>query len=103
MKTGIVFTALLAGVLLITPQNDCQAQQNNWYPYVIARGEDRAVIQNTPIELRPNRPLHFYGNIVRRNVARGNAPASGFTLLPSGIGVEQRPANRIFSGLIFRR
>lgn len=39
----------------------------NYYPYVVARAGDRAVIQSTPIEYRPNRPLHFYGNMVRRN------------------------------------
>ena len=38
----------------------------NWYPFVIARGEDRARIRETPIELRPNRPLHFWGNSRRR-------------------------------------
>lgn len=37
-----------------------------WYPYVLARGNDREKIKQTPIELRPNRPLHFYGNAVRR-------------------------------------
>ncbi len=43
-----------------------------WYPYVIARGADRAIIESTPIELRPYRPFHFYGNTVRRNYYRGN-------------------------------
>ncbi len=48
----------------------------NWYPYVIARGADRAKIQNTPMELRPYRPMHFYGNTVRRTYYRGTpAPA----------------------------
>jgi len=37
-----------------------------WYPYVIARPEDRQWIRETPIELRPNRPLHFWGNSRRR-------------------------------------
>jgi hypothetical protein len=35
-------------------------------PGVIARGDERARLQNTPIEQRPYRPLHFYGNTVRR-------------------------------------
>ena len=38
----------------------------NWYPYVIARGDDRARIRETPMEYRPNRPLHFWGNSRRR-------------------------------------
>ncbi|QEG25265.1 hypothetical protein [Mariniblastus fucicola] len=37
-----------------------------WYPYVIARPADRDWIRETPIELRPNRPLHFWGNSRRR-------------------------------------
>lgn len=39
---------------------------SQWYPYVIARAEDRQWIRETPIELRPNRPLHFWGNSRRR-------------------------------------
>ena len=36
------------------------------YPYVIARPEDREWIRQTPVEMRPNRPLHFWGNSRRR-------------------------------------
>jgi hypothetical protein len=36
------------------------------YP-IIARGPQREVLRSMPIELRPYRPLHFYGNAVRRN------------------------------------
>jgi hypothetical protein len=36
------------------------------YPFVIARPEDRAWLNSLPIEMRPNRPLHFYGNTIRR-------------------------------------
>lgn len=49
-----------------------QAQEPDWYPYVLARGNDRSVIKNTHINDRPYRPLHFYGNAVRRNYYRGN-------------------------------
>ena len=38
------------------------------YPYVIARPEDRQWIRETPIELRPNRPMHFWGNSRRRTL-----------------------------------
>ncbi len=41
-----------------------------WYPYVIAREQDRDCLRSTPIELRPYRPLHFYGNAVRRSIHR---------------------------------
>jgi hypothetical protein len=47
--------------------------RTGWYPYVIARGEDRALIQSMPMEMRPNRPLHFWGNSVRRTYYRDAA------------------------------
>lgn len=40
-------------------------------PSIIATGEERRRIQSTPITHRPNRPLHFYGNAVRRAYWRG--------------------------------
>ena len=43
-----------------------QYRNSNWYPYVIAKPEDREWIRETPVELRPNRPLHFWGNSKRR-------------------------------------
>jgi hypothetical protein len=49
-----------------------QAQEPEWYPYVLARGNDRSEIKNTHINDRPYRPFHFYGNAVRRNFYRGN-------------------------------
>ena len=48
------------------------AQEPGWYPYVIARGNDRTVIEKTPIVERQYRPFHFYGNAVRRSHFRGN-------------------------------
>lgn len=43
-----------------------------WSPVVIARGEYREQIKSQPIEQRPYRPFHFYGNTVRRQHHRGN-------------------------------
>ena len=40
---------------------------------VIARGEVRREIESTPILERPYRPLHFYGNSVRRAYHRSTA------------------------------
>ena len=39
-------------------------------PRVITFGESREKIKATPIEKRPNRPLHVYGNTVRRRAHR---------------------------------
>ena len=38
------------------------------YPSVIARPEDRQWIREIPVELRPNRPMHFLGNSRRRTL-----------------------------------
>ncbi len=59
------------------------------YPYVIARPADRTWIRQMPIEYRPNRPMHFWGNNVRR---RADVPASRVVI-----------RNRNFGGLILRR
>jgi len=40
--------------------------RNGWSPVIIARGEYRAQLKSMPIEARPMRPFHFYGNMVRR-------------------------------------
>ena len=57
---------------LVVASSSGFAQEPEWYPRVFVRGEQREIIKSTPIELRPNRPLHFYGNTVRRSVYRGN-------------------------------
>ena len=42
------------------------AQEPGWTGEVIASPDERAVLASTPIINRPYRPLHFYGNTVRR-------------------------------------
>ena len=64
-------TAFAICAFVVSPQS-AFSQEPAWYPYAIARGQDRVVIENTPMELRPNRPFHFYGNTVRRIHYRGN-------------------------------
>lgn len=49
-----------------------EAQEPGWSPVVIPTGDYREQIKSMPIEARPYRPLHFYGNTVRRNHYRGN-------------------------------
>jgi hypothetical protein len=44
-----------------------------WTNQVIARGAERERIESLPITERPYRPLHFYGNTVRRRHYRGSA------------------------------
>jgi hypothetical protein len=49
------------------------SQEPGWTPRVVKMGEDREVSENTDILERPYRPLHFYGNTVRRRYYRGRA------------------------------
>jgi hypothetical protein len=48
-------------------------QEPGWARPTFARPEQQAVIEATPIHQRPYRPLHFYGNTVRRRYYRGVA------------------------------
>ena len=63
IAAAIAFSAVFLGSVVAEPAS----AQTGFYPYVIARPQDRAKIRATPIEKRPYRPLHFYGNTVRRN------------------------------------
>jgi hypothetical protein len=49
------------------------ARQTGFDPRIVAFGEAREEIKSTPIEKRPYRPLHVYGNTVRRRHYRGDA------------------------------
>jgi hypothetical protein len=79
---------------------------NGWSPVVIARGSYRAQLQSMPIESRPNRPFHFYGNAVRRANAqprvsqprisqpRAFQPSTPSGAVYSGNSVETLPFSR---------
>jgi len=43
-------------------------------PRIVTFGSERDQIKSTPIEKRPNRPLHVYGNSIRRRHARTTQP-----------------------------
>lgn len=67
------------------------ADEPGWQGNVIARGAEREKIQNTPILERPYRPLHFYGNTVRRRHYRGTAvPAPRDVVGVAGAAVSSR-------------
>jgi hypothetical protein len=67
---------LVGFIVLITLTPESVEGNEVWSPVVIARGEYRSQIKALPIEHRPNRPLHFYGNYVRRNVMAGPVSVS---------------------------
>jgi hypothetical protein len=45
-------------------------------PRVITFGDTREQIKSTPVTDRPNRPLHVYGNTVRRRADRAARPTA---------------------------
>jgi hypothetical protein len=49
----------------------CTAREPGWKNQVITVGPLREELESLPIEKRPYRPLHFYGNTVRRRYHRG--------------------------------
>ena len=66
-------TVRLLIILLLTLSctSFVQAAEPTWTGPIVKRGSDRAVTQRKPIEQRPYRPLHFYGNTRRRIHYRG--------------------------------
>jgi len=58
---------LVAAIVAITA---IPASGANFDPRVVTFGAEREQIKNTPIAKRPNRPLHVYGNSVRRRQGR---------------------------------
>lgn len=82
---SLVFVAILGLVSTVS------ADEPGWQGNVIARGAEREKIQNTPILERPYRPLHFYGNTVRRRHYRGTAvPAPRDVSGAAGAAVRSR-------------
>lgn len=60
--------ALLFSMVLLS---FAYGKEPSWTGVVVKRGVDRVITQQTPIEYRPYRPFHFYGNTVRRLHYRG--------------------------------
>lgn len=60
----------IAALAIPLPESAPAAQSTGFDPRVITFGAEREQIKNTPIEKRPYRPLHVYGNSVRRRQTR---------------------------------
>ncbi|TWU49599.1 hypothetical protein [Rubripirellula reticaptiva] len=80
------FAGFLVAAAVVLGSTQHVSAEPGWSPVIIATGAYRQQIESTPIEFRPYRPLHFYGNAVRRNYYRGNAAPiprfSGPEILP---------------------
>ncbi len=64
--------SLLAACVVIGFAVGAQAAPpTGWDSTIILRGAERAAVKSMPIEKRPMRPLHIYGNTIRRMEHRG--------------------------------
>lgn len=68
-----VFRKVAALAILSGMAVTARGTEPGWTGSVIKRGADRAAMDALPITERPYRPLHFYGNTVRRLHYRGQA------------------------------
>ena len=68
MKKYLLVLSFLGCFLFLSGLN---AREPGWEGGVIRTGADREKIRNTHILHRPYRPLHVYGNTVRRLHYRG--------------------------------
>ncbi len=85
--------AALVGWVTVVAVGQAQAQEPSWTTRVIKRGPERQVSQSTDILYRPYRPLHFYGNTVRRLHYQGRALPTRQDLQITSRLLRDRPAN----------
>ena len=71
---------LLTAALLLAGTAGCAWANTDRTTPIVARGTERETIKSMDILDRPDRPLHFYGNTVRRRAQRSSAPTT--PLLP---------------------
>ncbi len=64
---------LLSALVALLSENRLSAQEPQWTSRVLKVGADRQKTNSVSIFQRPYRPLHFYGNSVRRLHYRGRA------------------------------
>lgn len=68
--TFLLLPIAIAALLIPLPEPAHAAKGTGFDPRVITFGAEREQIKSTPIEQRPYRPLHVYGNSVRRRHSR---------------------------------
>ncbi|MEX0687126.1 MAG: hypothetical protein WD072_00480 [Pirellulales bacterium] len=72
MRT-IAFAVVVTAAFLPLP---IEAASVSFEPRIVTFGETREQIKSTPITERPNRPLHVYGNSIRRRQQRDAIPTA---------------------------
>lgn len=66
----LLLPVAVAALAIPLPESAHAAKNNNFDPRVITFGPEREQIKSIPIEKRPYRPLHVYGNSIRRRHTR---------------------------------
>ncbi|MEI6241038.1 MAG: hypothetical protein WCR51_11645 [Planctomycetia bacterium] len=69
--TLLLLPTVIAALSIPLPEPAHAASQTGFDPRVVTFGAEREQIKSIPIEKRPYRPLHVYGNSVRRRQTRG--------------------------------
>jgi hypothetical protein len=101
LRVSLAAFILSTGLLFVGPHTASAAAQESaapaashepgWLGVVVARGELKQWIDSTPIVDRPNRPLHFYGNTVRRKYYRGNPLPQPKDVVKGGAALISQP------------
>lgn len=68
--TLLLLPTVIAALSVSLPEPARAASQTGFDPRIVTFGPEREQIKSIPIEQRPNRPLHVYGNSVRRRMHR---------------------------------
>ena len=66
--------AVVVVLAALSSPRPAAAAEPGWVGQVVKPRSERAKIRQTPMIHRPYRPLHFYGNTVRRMHACGSSP-----------------------------
>lgn len=69
-EASLLLPVACAALLIPLPEPAEAAKQTGFDPRIVTFGAEREQIKSTPIEQRPYRPLHVYGNSVRRRHSR---------------------------------
>ena len=73
MRTLVIATVATVALVPVSPAT---ASNTGFDPRIVTFGEARQQMQSTPVLERPYRPLHVYGNTVRRRHNRGASKAA---------------------------
>lgn len=68
--SGFAISAFLVLATFVETTPAALAGSQRFDPRIVVVGKERERLKKMPIEKRPDRPLHIYGNAVRRRSGR---------------------------------